>query len=27
MARRGDPAGVGRGLFLLDIEAMEATKK
>ena len=27
MARRGDPAGVGRGLFLLDIEAMEAAGK
>ena len=27
MARLGDPAGVGRGLFLLDIEAMQATKK
>jgi hypothetical protein len=27
MARRGDPAGVGRGLFLLDVEAMEAAKK
>lgn len=24
MAHRGDPAGVGRGLFLLDIKAMEA---
>jgi hypothetical protein len=27
MARRGDPAGVGRGLFLLDIKAMEAARK
>ena len=27
MARRGDPAGVGRGLFLLDIEAMQTTQK
>ena len=27
MARRGDPAGVGRGLFLLDIQAMEAARK
>lgn len=27
MARRGDPAGVGRGLFLLDIKAMESAKK
>ena len=27
MARRGDPAGVGRGLFLLDIKAMNAAKK
>ena len=24
MARRGDPAGVGRGLFLLDLDAMQA---
>ena len=27
MARLGDPAGVGRGLFILDIEAMQAAKK
>lgn len=27
MARLGDPAGVGRGLFLLDIKAMEAVRK
>ena len=27
MARLGDPAGVGRGLFLLDIKAMEAARK
>ena len=27
LPRRGDPAGVGRGLFLLDIKAMEATKE
>ena len=27
MARLGDPAGVGRGLFILDIKAMEAAKK
>jgi hypothetical protein len=27
MAKRGDPAGVGRGLFILDVEAMQATKK
>ena len=27
MARLGDPAGVGRGLFILDIDAMQATKK
>jgi len=27
MARHGDPAGVGRGLFLLDIKAMEAARK
>lgn len=27
MARLGDPAGVGRGLFLLDIKAMQAARK
>ena len=27
MAKLGDPAGVGRGLFLLDIQAMEEAKK
>jgi hypothetical protein len=27
MAKLGDPAGVGRGLFLLDVQGMEAAKK